>query len=182
MKLFPAKYHERATWRKLWRQTGNSSPLPAKCWPLLHEIAGISTRFSNFAFVLFCYITNSEFCFPRISMFPETKSRETLRFEGNKIDCSPRDQSLSVKYYIAKYITFSHLFCYSASASASLTNALAMTQKAFFHAKKSLESVYIVTKPLLKWHSHPLALQIPGCSSWKLGKCLVKSIWQHDEK
>ena len=38
---------------------------------------------------------NSEFCFPRISMFPETKSRETLRFEGNKIHCSPRDQSLS---------------------------------------------------------------------------------------
>ena len=27
---------------------------------------------------------NSEFCFPRISMFPETKSRETLRFEGKK--------------------------------------------------------------------------------------------------
>ena len=24
---------------------------------------------------------NSEFCFPRISMFPEMKSRETLRFE-----------------------------------------------------------------------------------------------------
>ena len=44
---------------------------------------------------------NSEFCFPRISMFPETKSRETLRFEGNKIHCSPRDQSLSVYYYMA---------------------------------------------------------------------------------
>ena len=44
---------------------------------------------------------NSEFCFPRISMFPETKSRETLRFEGNKIHCSPRDQSLS-DCYIAK--------------------------------------------------------------------------------
>ena len=28
-------------------------------------------------------------------MFPETKSRETLRFEGKKIHCSPRDQSLS---------------------------------------------------------------------------------------
>ena len=28
-------------------------------------------------------------------MFPETKSRETLRLEGNKIHCSPRDQSLS---------------------------------------------------------------------------------------
>ena len=42
---------------------------------------------------------NSEFCFPRISMFPETKSRETLRLEGNKIQCSPRDQSLSDLLY-----------------------------------------------------------------------------------
>ena len=42
---------------------------------------------------------NSEFCFPRISMFPETKSRETLRFEGNKIHYSPRDQSLSDLLY-----------------------------------------------------------------------------------
>ena len=58
-----------------------------------------------FCFVLFCYITNhlmtgplgnSEFCFPRISMFPSTSSRETLRFSGNKIHFSPRDQSLSV--------------------------------------------------------------------------------------
>ena len=62
------------------------------CWPLLHVMVGISARFSNFAFVLFCYITNhlmtgplgnSEFCFPRISMFPERSrgkhwdSRET---------------------------------------------------------------------------------------------------------
>ena len=76
-------------------------------WP--DVVAGISARFFKicFCFVLFCYITNhlmtgplgnSEFCFPRISMFPETKSRETLIFEGNKIHCSPRDQSLSVKY------------------------------------------------------------------------------------
>ena len=42
---------------------------------------------------------NSEFCFPRISMFPETKSRETSRFEGNKIYRSPRDQSLSDLLY-----------------------------------------------------------------------------------
>ena len=27
---------------------------------------------------------NIEFCFPRLSMFPKTKSRETLRFEGNE--------------------------------------------------------------------------------------------------
>ena len=38
---------------------------------------------------------NSDYCFPRILMFPETKPRETLGFEGNKIHCSPRDQSLS---------------------------------------------------------------------------------------
>ena len=76
-------------------------------------MAGISARFSIFAFVLFCYITNhlmtsplgnSEFCFPRISVFPETKSRETLRFEGSKIHCSPRDQSLSV-YCFVMFVT-----------------------------------------------------------------------------
>ena len=42
---------------------------------------------------------NSEFCFPRISILPKTKSRETLRFEGNKIHCSPRGQSLSDLLY-----------------------------------------------------------------------------------
>ena len=71
---------------KTMTSSGNSSLLPAKCWPLLHVIAGISARFSNFAFVLFCYITNhlmtgplgnSELCIPRISMFPSTSSRET---------------------------------------------------------------------------------------------------------
>ena len=41
---------------------------------------------------------NREFCFPRISMFPSTSSWETLRFLGNKIHCSPWDQSLSVNY------------------------------------------------------------------------------------
>ena len=113
MKLFPAKCHERATLRKLWRQTGNSSLLPAKCWPLLHVIAGISAWFSNFSFVLFCYKTNhlmtgplgnSEFCFSRISMCPSTSSRETLTFSGNKIHCSPRDQSLSVNHYMATMV------------------------------------------------------------------------------
>ena len=31
--------------------------------------------------------------------FPKTKSREILRLEGNKIHCSPRDQSLSYLLY-----------------------------------------------------------------------------------
>ena len=35
-------------------------------------------------------------------MFPSTSSRETLRFSGNKIHCTPRDQSLSVYYYSFK--------------------------------------------------------------------------------
>ena len=48
-------------------------------WP--DVVAGISSRFSKFVFVLFCDITNhlmtgpvknSESCFPRISMFPST--------------------------------------------------------------------------------------------------------------
>ena len=76
-------------------------------WP--DVVAGISARFSIFSFVLFCYLTNhlmtgplwsSEFCFPWISMFPSTSSWETLRFSGNKIHCSPGDQSLSVNYWI----------------------------------------------------------------------------------
>ena len=49
---------------------------------------------------------NSEFCFPRISTFPETKSRETLRFSGNKIHCSPRDQSLGVKYHLENMFSY----------------------------------------------------------------------------
>ena len=63
-------------------------------WP--DVVAEISPCFSKLAFVLFCYITNhlmtgplgdSEFFLPRISM----------RFEENKIHCSPREQSVSVK-------------------------------------------------------------------------------------
>ena len=61
--------------------------------------------------LLFCYITNhlmtgpeenSEFCFPRMSVFSETKSWETLIFSGNEIHCSPRDHSSSVYCYIAR--------------------------------------------------------------------------------
>ena len=92
MKLFPAKCHERATLRKLWRQTGNSSLLPTKCWPLWHDCQKRDYLFSTGLTHLLCYITNhlmtcplgnSEFCFSRISMFPSTSSRETLRFSGN---------------------------------------------------------------------------------------------------
>ena len=42
---------------------------------------------------------NDEFCFTRISMFSEAKSKKALIFEGNEIHCSPRDQSLSDLLY-----------------------------------------------------------------------------------
>ena len=94
--------------RKLRRQTGNSSLLPAKCWPLLHVIracswrwpdavARISPRFSKFAFVLFCFITNhlmtgplgnSEFYFPRISTNTEILGQQNSLFpSGPVIKC-----------------------------------------------------------------------------------------------
>ena len=41
--------------------------------------------------------------FPRISMFPQAKPRETLRFEGNKMNCFQRDQSLSDLLYSSKF-------------------------------------------------------------------------------
>ena len=71
----------------------------------------LSTFFKIY-FVLFCYITkhlmtgplgNSEFCFPRISMFPSNSSWKILRFSGNKMHCFPRDQSLSVNCFIQLY-------------------------------------------------------------------------------
>ena len=53
---------------------------------MLTAVAGISARYSKFAFVLFCYITNhlmtgplgkSEFCFPRLRLGKHWDSRET---------------------------------------------------------------------------------------------------------
>ena len=61
---------------------------------------------SAFFQVYFCFITNHLMIDalgtvnfvpgPQISMFPSTLSRETLRFAGNKIHRSPRDQALMI--------------------------------------------------------------------------------------
>ena len=45
---------------------------------------------------------NSEFCFPRISMFLETRSRETSRFEETNFIVPQRNQSLSDLFVIYK--------------------------------------------------------------------------------
>ena len=64
---------------------------------------------------MFCFITNllgnSEFCFPRISMFPSTSSREILTFSGDKIYCFPRDQLLvaTSQYKTGTVVGRSHL-------------------------------------------------------------------------
>ena len=45
---------------------------------------------------------NSSFCFRESQCFPEAQPRETLKFEGNKIKCFPKDQSLSDLFYSTK--------------------------------------------------------------------------------
>ena len=65
----------------------NSHPMPAL---LPYHRLNIDRCMINIKHLMTGPEGNSEFCFPRISMFPEMKSRETLRFEGNKIHCSPR--------------------------------------------------------------------------------------------
>ena len=89
-------------------------------------------RFQNLLLMSFCHITNhlmtgplgnSEICFPRISMFPSTSSRETLRFSGNKIHCSPQDQ-LSQAPYILKQnkVSFNLYFAECDKISRRLAN------------------------------------------------------------
>ena len=119
MELLTTKCHERATFRKLWHQRGNRSLLPAKWWPLLHMIRACSWRWPDvvaqhiFENICFCFVVltlhitnhlmtgplgNSVFCFLRITMFLSTLSQETLRFTGNKIHWTPRDESLKCTY------------------------------------------------------------------------------------
>ena len=78
-------------------------------WP--DVAAGISARFSKFAFVFVLLYSKSLndwslgeqwILFPSSLNVPSNSSRETLRFVGNKIHCSPRDQSLSVNCYSFK--------------------------------------------------------------------------------
>ena len=62
---------------------------------------------------------NSEFCFPRISTFSETKSREILRFEGNKIHCLPMDKSLKAGSHVRRKRKRKHKEVHTSNAIAS---------------------------------------------------------------
>ena len=77
----------------------NSSLLTA----VAHDGRNLSAVFKFcFCFVLLCSKSLNDWSLgEQWILFPSTSSWETLRFSGNKIHCSPRDQSLSVYCYIA---------------------------------------------------------------------------------
>ena len=81
MKLFSAKCHERATLRKLWRQTGNSSLLTA----VTRDGRNLSAGFKFcFCFVLLYNKSLNDWSLgEQWILFPSNVS-------GNKIHCSPR--------------------------------------------------------------------------------------------
>ena len=82
---------------KTMTSNGKQFTVTREIWALLYVIAGISARFSNFAFVLFCCITNDWSLGEQWILF--RSNLNVSRNSGNKIHCSPRDQSLSGKYF-----------------------------------------------------------------------------------
>ena len=71
-------------------------------------------------------------------MFPSTSSRETLRFSGNKIHCSPRDQSLSVKCWSQLEIK---ILVYFASSERQLISFLTISTRLVVWPKRQRRSV-----------------------------------------
>ena len=104
----PAKCHERATLRKLWRQTGTVHCYPRNVdrWCTWSEVAWCSWNLNAFfkiCLVLFCYMTNHSMTSSLVNsdfvsfLEYQCSCRRKLRFSGNRIHCSPLDQSFSVK-------------------------------------------------------------------------------------
>ena len=84
-----AKCHERATLRKLWRQTRNSSLLPAKCWPLaVARRLPITLLFVFYRFYPFALLYNKSLndwsLWEQWNFFPSNFNVETLRFSVKK--------------------------------------------------------------------------------------------------
>ena len=76
--------------------TSNGKQFTVTCKMLTtvaHDRWNLSAVF-KFCFCFVLLITNH--LMTQISMFPSTLSWETLRFSGNKIHCSPWDQSLYI--------------------------------------------------------------------------------------
>ena len=132
------------------------------------------------------------FCFPRISMFPSTSSRETLRFEGNKIHCSPREGSLSVKCFYQLQIVcaidnqwiiylFLYLFIHSFISlmiwclkpvsyfhrGKVYVNSAGETEKSEVHTS-SLSSLSLITKQWRRYGGHHLIFSSFGCIVWRV--------------
>ena len=100
-KLFPTKCHERATLQKLWHQMRISSLLLAKCWPLLYVIRGglmLLLEYQHVFKICFCFALLNNKSLNDWSLGEQWNfvSSNHNVFSGNKIHCSPQDQSLSV--------------------------------------------------------------------------------------
>ena len=117
MKLFPAKCHERATLPKLWRQTGNSSLLPGQQFTVDRCCTWWLESQCGFQKFCFCFVLlynkslNDWSLGEQWILFPSNLNVSLDFVSGNKIHCSPRDQSLSVNCCMTsgrneKYATF----------------------------------------------------------------------------
>ena len=87
MKLFPAKCPERATLRKLRRQTGNSSLLPAKCLTAVARDQSVQLKVAWFcrrnpsAFFKICFL--SFFCYYNKSLNDWSVGKQWILFPSN---------------------------------------------------------------------------------------------------
>ena len=92
-----------------------------------------------------------------------SSSRETLRFPGNKIHCSPWDQSLSVNCYTTVVTLLPEIFFYS-----SLTNFATRTASLIFLLSRSPES-----KEKKALCHQPLII----VSDWRIFLIALRVIW-----
>ena len=119
MKLFPAKCHERATLRKLWRQTGNSSLLPGQqftvdccCKWWLESQRGFQILLLSFV-LLYNKSLNDWSLGEQWILFPSNLNVSldfvsgNIEILGKQNSLFPRDQSLSVYCYCTSYRYFS---------------------------------------------------------------------------
>ena len=116
MKLFPAKCRERRPVQKLWRQTGNSSLLYPRnvdrCFAWSEVAWCCCWNLSACFNIFFCFVLlynkslNDWPLGEQWILFPSNLNVSldfvlgNIEILGNKFHCSPRDQSLGVKYHI----------------------------------------------------------------------------------
>ena len=116
MKLFPAKCHERATLRKLWRQTGNSSLLPGQqftvdccCKWWLESQRGFQILLLSFV-LLYNKPLNDWSLGEQWILFPSNLN-VSLDFVSGNIEILGKQNSLFPSGPVIKCLLFSYLLC-----------------------------------------------------------------------